>query len=311
MDKYIPLTFDCAFAPEFFYSISDEAFVPCTDSSVITAEAGTDEIGSGAVLLRVKWKNAADRPVACRLEIRTKTGFAYDRFLIPAVSYNGNVWGKGGEPKGLAQDGKPWIFDHRRTSIPSCTISENTQNFFAMFASAETAASLDSCCSMIPCDDGAMIHRIQYPSAEAPVTYAGRDAYAAPRVGHISLQPGEEVETQCYILHGVPGKKSFATTEVENFALDLAPDDFSPAYEPQELKILCCEFVKRLLVDSAGHKLICTGMLPDSNSGFAHRVDFEFGWCGQNGMYAREMSLLGFETGDASLVDTAADILDF
>ena len=311
MDKHISDTFNGTFAPQFLYSISGAEYIPCSDSSVITLRALAENTPGGATRLSVIWKNTSGKSVDCRLEIRIKTDFKYTHFLIPAVMYNGNAWGKGGEPKGLTRDGSPWIFDCRRTSIPSCTISENPERFFAMFASAESAAALDSSCSMIPCDDGTMIHRILYPGFEEPVTYSNRDSYSEPHGKYIRLQPGEPFETHCYIMQGIPGKKFFAAAEVEDAAIDLAPGDFAPAYEPEELKKLCFEFVKKLIVDAGDRKLICTGMLPDKNGGFAHRVDFEFGWCGQNGMYARELALFGFETGDRSLTETAMNILDF
>ncbi len=78
----------------------------------------------------------------------------------------------------------------------------------------------------------------------------------------------------------------------------------------QGIMPLCCEFAGRLLTVVNGRKLFCIGQLLDGNGIFENRDGYEFGWCGQNGMYARLFLERGLETGDDSLVETAISNLD-
>lgn len=297
---------------QLLYRTKDTDFTPCDENAPVRAMAEESPLDGTAARLTVAWRNAGTEPVACQLEIRVKTDFAFTHYLIPAVNYNGNGWGRGDEPKGLARDGQPWVFDHRRTAIPACTISENRERFFALFASDESAASLNASCSMIPCEDGTMLHRLLYPCIETPGTYRGRDAFAEAHEDFLTLSPGETYRTTAFVLRGAPVKENFAAAQVEDAALELlSVSAFPPRYTPAETERLCCAFSQSLLEEKDGVPLLCTGSLPDSGNGFAHRVDYEFGWCGQNGLYARLMIEYGEETGDVSLIETGEKILDF
>ena len=296
---------------DFLYRTPAGAFVSAAArGGAVRAAAQERPVSASVREITVAWENTGDTPLVCQLEIRAKTDFPYRHYVIPAVIYNGNAWGKGKEPKGLALDGKPWVFDHRRTAIPACTVSENGERFFAMFASNKDAASLNASCSMIPCEDGRMLHRILYPGMETPLTYRDRDRYADAREAFITLAPGEPFRTTVYLMEGAPEKEYYATALVEDAALDLLAGPFPPRYTPEELEALCCAFARTLLVERNGQTLICTGNLWNGEA-YTHRVDFEFGWCGQNGLYARQMIRRGFETDDTDLVRTGTAILDF
>ena len=296
----------------FLYRTPGTAFMPAASdpTCAIRVQATEKSLNAAVTELTVVWENLGCEKLDCQLEIRVKTDFAFTHYVIPAVLYNGNAWGRGKEPKGLSCDGAPWVFDHRRTSIPACTISENQDRFFAMFASNKDAASLDASCSMIPCEDGTMLHRILYPEIETPLTYRNRDQYAPAHESFTELQPGRPFRTTVFLMEGEPAKAYYATAQVEDAALDLLAGPFAPRFAPEELQALCCAFAMDLLVESKGRKLICTGKnLIDG--AYAPRVDFEFGWCGQNGAYARHFIQRGLETDDAALTQTGIDILDF
>ncbi len=51
------------------------------------------------------------------------TSYPTDYHMIPGVSYNGNQWGTGLEPKGFTQDGVPWRFAFHRTAVAGGTFS--------------------------------------------------------------------------------------------------------------------------------------------------------------------------------------------
>ena len=53
------------------------------------------------------------------------------------------------------------------------------------------------------------------------------------------------------------------------------------------MKELCCAFAGRLLTEVNGRKLFSLGQKPDGQGVFHNFPEYEFGWCGQNGMYSR------------------------
>ena len=234
----------------------------------------------------------------------------FDHYVIPGVSVNGNRWGKGKEPKGLLCEGEPWVFDYRRTTIPACTISENGERYFALFASDESPLSLQASCSMLPQEDGTMAHRILYPCMERPKTYSGRDEYAPAHEEFLTIGAGETVRTVCFLLSGRPVYPNFAAAAVEDAALELLGSPFSAACPADEVKKLCCAFEGQLLTEVNGRKLFSIGQSLDGQEVFHNVSGYEFGWCGQNGMYARLFLEKGLRTGDQALNDTAVSNLD-
>ncbi len=295
---------------QFFYRTPRSGWTPLSRST-LRAAAKKTPCGKLTTRLEITWQNEGEQPLTCQLELRVKTDFAFSHYVIPAVLYNGNGWGRGKEPKGLSRGGEPWVFDHRRTAIPACTISENRERFFALFASNESAASLNASCSMVPGDDGTMLHRLLYPDIEKPLTYINRDAYGAAQENFLTLAPGESFTTVAYAVSGAPERECFAAAQVEDAALDLLAAPFTPRYTPEELQPLCCAFAQRLLVEKGDHRLICTGKMPHPDGDYVPRVDFEFGWCGQNGQYARLFLQRGIETNDQSLIELGTQLLDF
>lgn len=52
------------------------------------------------------WKNISDSPAKIQTVFRVRTCYTPERYLIPCVNVNGNVFGNGGEPKGMERTGK-------------------------------------------------------------------------------------------------------------------------------------------------------------------------------------------------------------
>jgi hypothetical protein len=156
--------------------------------------------GEGLTLVRREWRNVSDSVLEIQPVTEAATHFAARDTLIPCVSYNGNRWGGGGEPKGLVRDNVPWVFAGTRSAIPACTLSEDGERVFALFASAKDEASLRASCSLVPQEDGAMRHRILYPVVEEPLSYIDRDTYG-PALERLRTPPSggmPTVEAYCY-----------------------------------------------------------------------------------------------------------------
>ena len=77
-----------------------------------------EPVKEGCVKLTHTWVNTGFRTERFQPELQIRGEFACTHYVIPGVSYDGNHWGNGLEPKGLERDGAPWVFDYRRTTIP-------------------------------------------------------------------------------------------------------------------------------------------------------------------------------------------------
>ena len=165
--------------------------------------------------LAVTAKNCTATNVTFKLVLEAVPGFKATRYLIPGVLYNGNkfVNAMRGEDKRLAsldiptgweKDGEPWTFSYDRCSIPSCTVSENANVVFALFASTADAASHVSSCSLVRDADGSFRHRILWPVTEAPVSYSNKRTFTARRDTYLTLKPGETFAAQAFACSGKP-----------------------------------------------------------------------------------------------------------
>ena len=173
--------------------------IPAADGLIAEAQAART---GGEWRIAVTAKNAAATNVTFKLVLEAAPGFAATRYLIPGVLYNGNEFVKAMQgndkrlasldiPTGWEKDGEPWTFSYDRCSIPSCTVSENTNEVFALFASVSDAASHVSSCSLVRNADGSFRHRILWPVTEAPVSYSNKRTFTARRDTYLTLKPGE------------------------------------------------------------------------------------------------------------------------
>ena len=186
--------------------------VPATDKLSAFVEAVRT---GGEWTLSVTTKNDAATNVTFKLVLEAVPGFSATRYLIPGVLYNGNTFVnamKGNDkrlasldiPTGWEKDGEPWVFSYDRCSIPSCTVSENTNEVFALFASVADAASHVSSCSLVRNADGSFRHRILWPVTEAPVSYSNKRTFTARRDTYLTLKPGETFTAQAFACTAKP-----------------------------------------------------------------------------------------------------------
>ncbi|MDR1268129.1 MAG: hypothetical protein LBK82_01260, partial [Planctomycetaceae bacterium] len=91
-------------------------------------------------------------------------------WMIPAVSYNGNQWGSGKEPKGAEENDVFRSFSFRRTPIPGCTYSEGDKFAVAVWSDNPKLESQHFSCSIMP-EKLQTTHRIILPEEEMPTNY--------------------------------------------------------------------------------------------------------------------------------------------
>lgn len=148
-----------------------------------------------------------------KLALAAEPGFKAESWLVPGVNYDGNPYGEN-MPQGWEKDDEPWVFSYDRTSIPSCTLSENRRQVFALFASDADTASYVSSCSMEKLSDGSFRHIIYWPDSEGPVCYSGKQSFTEGYDNYITLGPGESFEVKAFACTGRPQWKNYGFAEV-------------------------------------------------------------------------------------------------
>ena len=154
-------------------------------------------------VISVSVTNSGTTPRSFRLALAAEPHLRADSYLMPGINYDGNPYGKN-VPKGWELNGEPWIFSYDRGSIPSCTISENADTVFALYASDGDEASMVSACSMEKLEDGSFRHLIYWPVVEAPLTYSGKQKFTERYDTWLTLAPGQSFAAKAYACTGKP-----------------------------------------------------------------------------------------------------------
>lgn len=247
-----------------------------------------------------------------KLIAESETCFAPKKYLIPCVSYNGNEYGDGKEPKGMMCEGQPWIHSYDRTSIPSCTVTENKDVAFTMFVSNRDTDSLRSSCSVIPGEkEGELIQRIYWPVTEAPYTYSDNDKLTERYDEYLTLENGQSFTVLFYVLASVPRWENYGSNEVFDRALEIFKFDKKPNLSTSDIWWYGILYTRFLLHDirEVGPKIFCMGVT-NTKDGLVWSDAYEIGWVGQNIMNARFLIKEYIRTGEKRLLDEALVVCD-
>lgn len=292
---------------EFVLSASENGFAghgfSCTED--VQSE------GEGLFKVTRTLKNESFTPRIIKFIFETVTAFVPARYLIPCVSYNGNRFGEGKEPKGMIceETGEPWIHSYDRTPIPSCSVTETKEIAFSLFASNETTESLVSSVSLRPADGGRISQRIYWPVTEAPFTYYENDKYNEPLHTYITLAAGETCTVSVYMLCAVPQWENYGVCATLDRALELFPFAHGANRTTDELWRLGIAYSRFLLREHKGKLLFSSGIHPTAKGPY-FVPHYEIGWCGQNIMNARMLTLEYLRTGEKELLEKAMTVCD-
>jgi len=277
-------------------------------NSLFVSDAITD-CGSGLFLITRKLQNKDFVTRKFRIIFDADTLFKFKKYLIPCVSYNGNKFGEGKEPKGLSCNGEMWLHAYDRVSIPSCTLSENDHIVFSIFVSDRNKESLESCCGMAEIESG-MKHRIMWPVNEQPYTYADNDKMVEPLFSEITLVPDEFFETSFYVFAGIPKWKNYGFATLFDRAYKLFNNHIPACRSNEELWRLGIEYLHSLVEYHNGEKLLSNGQKPNATGKICTTPLYEIGWCGQNASSCRMFIIDSLKTHNKELLNDALEILD-
>jgi len=268
------------------------------------------------------YTNISDNDIDAVFMFEINAAFSAEFFMIPCVSYNGNQWGTGHEPKGLTRDGEPWVFAYDRVSIPSATFSEDTDYSLAVFVSDCNADSLQSACSLIK-NQEYITHRIFWPERETPVTYTGRDTYG-PAVDNktVKVKSKEKFETQFYVSVSKTKIKNYGWTESFDRAWKIFKRPIKNTVSGETYRKWRVEYIKNMqyTIRNDKYSLFEMGYLasgvnyisktPGEKFKLREEYRYEIGWCGQNASEALALLHDYSITGDKDSLDKGIAVLD-
>ena len=207
------------------------------------------------------------------------------------MSYDGNAWGKGLEPKGFVKDGQPWTFAYHRTSIPGATYSESEAWSVGLFSAPGQLIGGFSC-SLEPRADKT-VHRLVWPEEETPEVYAMRDAYQDAYRGDLRVSRDQTIALKAWIVVGAVTTPRHGWHALVDAAWALNARPVKPRFEPKELWELGVQFAAdSLWAEEKGFKGFSIGLRWDpQEQGWIQRQSwkYEIGWAGQNISLANAM----------------------
>ncbi len=223
-----------------------------------------------------------------RLEARFVTPSPASFWMIPSVSYNGNEWGQGHEPKGARENGEWRTVSYRRTPIPGAMYSEGERYAVATWSDVPASAREDFSISLQP-EKTQTSHCYVWPEEEMPLVYDGRDHFSLGYRSTLTLKKGETVSFPVYLQVGLVQKEHGAMRSFLDKAWELAEKPFVEVYSPEKLWELGIRYAKESLwAEEGDYKGLSIGLLPTPEGGWKQRGGgkYEIGWCGQNASYA-------------------------
>lgn len=227
--------------------------------------------------------NRSDKKRSVVLMFEGETTYDPSFTMIPAIHYNGNQWGSGGEPKGYTRDGKPWVFAYNRTALPSATFSEDEHTSLGLFVDDGERNSLISSCSLEKTTKG-VIHRLFWPDREEPLTYSGRDEYSPATTPEVKIEAKGAFQVSFYLSVSEVDHKNFGWTKTFDRALTIFKRSITCPMSNEQFKELRISHLKEVLFTKRGpYSLFEMGLMPVDGK-FQVRQDtrYEVGWCGQN-----------------------------
>lgn len=232
-------------------------------------------------------------------------------WMIPSVSYNGNDWGRGQEPKGASLDGEWRTYSYRKTPVPGAVYSENDSYAIATWSDVPARAEDDFSCSAMP-QETETVHRLIWPEEEMPVCYCGRDRYKEGFRRGASMAAGEKRTMALYV--------SVTPTEPDHRAIRHFLTTCWNSSQKPELPVADVDtvwnrgvhyFKNSLWAEEGSYTGFSIGLLP-SGDGWnqRNRGKYESGWCGQNISIATSMLVDYQKTGDRESLDKGMKTLD-
>lgn len=263
------------------FAVVNNSVCLLTEPSLSVEDYVTHE-GSRTVIRRTV-TNRGMEEITFLPAVSVKTENPVSDWFVPSVSYSGNHFGNGNDPKGLTADGKPWIFSSDRQGIPGCTVVMGELGCSALFLPPECTSSASS----LEIDGDTVTQRAFFTHIEAPKSYSQRSRYSDAVLETITLAPAESRTFTAYFFlseeKGTFGYRPFIDHLLTEYAREPINRYFPEIYD------YSMSFIRALVEKRDGMTLTNMGFLPyekEDGSGlefrYRHEGRYECGWCGQN-----------------------------
>lgn len=279
----------------------------CSDA--LTSDIDITEVGEGLYKITARYV-ATQQSDSAGYTLDFVTSQPADWWMIPSVSYNGNNWGRGLEPRGARTDKGWYTYTHRITPIPGITYSETPAYAVALWAEAPAADRENFSCSIMP-DTTSVTHRLMWPEEEMPVMYCARDKYADGYRVSGNVARGDTLSMTAYLSVAPvqPGHRAQHKFLTEAWNMAARPE--ADVHNPAELWEYGLQYAENWLYSEEGDFAGFTiGYSPDENNVLQRRRGYEIGWCGQNASFANSMLTDYLRHGNESRRDKAMKVLD-
>ena len=247
-----------------------------------------------------------------RLTLDFIAGYKTEYAMIPAVSYNGNFWGKGNEPKGFFKDGQPWSFAYHRTAVAGATYSEGTKWSVALFSSlGKDKRRMTFSCSLIP-EKQSTIHRLIWPEEEKPFVYRNSNEYTEGYQNSLILKPGEEITVKAWIVVNPVSIPRTSWHKFLDFAWKVNHHHQKPWFESKKIWQLGVHYAKENLWAEEGiYKGFSKGLIWDGKKWVLRPFGkYVVGWTGQNISLANSLLYDYLRSGDSTSLSKGISCID-
>ena len=265
------------------YHISENKLRPFT-ADTLTVYDDIKREGACITITRTL-KNCGDTALSFVPCISVKTENTGCDWFVPSVSYSGNAFGDGMEPKGLLSDGEPWVFPSDHTGVPGCTVVMGDGGCSALFLSP---SQVKSACSL-EIKGKTVIQRAFFTHLEYPKAYLEKFRLGDAVLNTVTLSQGESKTFTAYLLLsesvGTFGYRPFIEYLLTGYTRAPMRRDTPEIYE------YSMSFLRLLVEKKETLTLTNMGFLPYKKQvdgveviSFAYRRSgrYECGWCGQN-----------------------------
>ena len=256
----------------------------CTDiSEGIAASRTVEELQPG--VFRIFWNFTAEQNVEeARIEVDFIHSSKADYWMIPSVSYDGNHWGEGLEPKDASVNGRWYTYSYRRTPIPGAVYSEGGKFAIATWSDVPQCPAQDFSCGIMP-DEKTTTHRLIWPEEEMPVCYCSRDRYSPGWRRSARLAKGEQLTITQYVSVCPVKNGHSAQRQFLDFCWKEMPHPQRVCPSTDSVWNLGVRYFKESLWSEDGpFRGFSIGLVPNGEAGWQKRPAgrYESGWCGQN-----------------------------
>jgi len=268
------------------WTVSEDAACRTLTSSSWILEDDVRRLGPQLFRWRRRWTNISGRPLRARFHLDFESTYAPRFTLIPGVSYDGNTFGSGLEPKGLSVHGEPWFFAAHRCAVPAGAYSAGGgQSLFTFVESP--GGPVDAACAL-ELNNGTIIHRVTWPAMEWPKAFVRRDAYDHPTGEDHVLGAGESFEGVCRLSFNPGDRPQSAWHKGLDDAWNTFKRPTTAWFPPEDLWSYALTFAAECLWVEDDEFVGFSIGLERSGERWRQRATarYEIGWAGQNGALA-------------------------